>query len=50
MEYNRKKKIIDFVDYFEKIYFNNMFQDLFLKNVLRNITIKNELSSNRVLY
>jgi hypothetical protein len=41
-----EKKIINFVDYFEKIYFNVMFQDLFLKKVLKNITIKNELSSN----
>lgn len=41
-----EKKIIEFVDYFEKIYFNNIFQDLFLKKILKNITIKNELSSN----
>lgn len=41
-----EKKIIEFIDYFEKIYFNNIFQDLFLKKVLKNDTIKNELSSN----
>lgn len=41
-----EKKIIDFVDYFEKIYFNHIFQDLFLNNILRNTKIKTELSSN----
>lgn len=41
-----EKKIIEFVDYFEKIYFNNIFQDLFLKKILKSIKIKNELSSN----
>lgn len=40
-----EEKIIDFVDYFEKIYFSIVFQDLFLKN-LQNIKFKNELSSN----
>jgi hypothetical protein len=41
-----EEKIIDFVDYFEKIYFNIIFQDLFLKKVLQDVKIKNELSSN----
>lgn len=41
-----EEKIIDFVDYFEKIYFNIIFQDLFLKKILQNVKIKNELSSN----
>lgn len=40
-----EEKIIDFVDYFEKIYFSIVFQDLFLKN-LQNMKFKNELSSN----
>lgn len=41
-----EKKIIDFVDYFEKIYFNVIFQDLFLKKILQDVKIKKELSSN----
>lgn len=41
-----EERIIDFVDYFEKIYFSIVFQDLFLKKISQNIKIKNELSSN----
>jgi mevalonate pyrophosphate decarboxylase len=41
-----ENKIVDFVDYFEKIYFNIIFQDLFLKKISQDIKIKNELSSN----
>lgn len=40
-----EKKIVEFIDYFEKIYFIETFQDIFLKNVLKNKEINKSLAS-----
>lgn len=41
-----EKEIVNFLDYFEKIYFNEIFQDLYIKKILKNTKIKNEISAN----